>query len=92
MRFDARKGAELARLKLTEDEVEKLQQDLDEIAEIVSSLLKEELGSEPMYTPSEAANVARLDEPGEPLGEGWLYLPPYVEEVGGNKYVKAPRP
>jgi len=93
LRFDARKGAELAKLKLSEEELERLQKDLDEIAETVSALLEADLeGVEPMYTPSEAVNVARPDEPGEVLGDSWLDLVPRAEEVDGKKYVKAPRP
>lgn len=93
MRFDAKKGAELAKLKLSEEELERLQKDLDEIAETVSALLEADLeGVEPMYTPSEAVNVVRPDEPGETLGDSWLSLVPRVEEVDGKKYVKAPRP
>jgi len=93
LRFDARQGAELAKLKLAEEELERLQKDLDEIAELVSTLLEADLEDvEPMYTPSEAMNVVRPDEPSEVLGDGWLSLVPRVEEVDGKKYVKAPRP
>ncbi|NPA84850.1 MAG: Asp-tRNA(Asn)/Glu-tRNA(Gln) amidotransferase subunit GatC [Crenarchaeota archaeon] len=93
LKFDAKQGAELAKLKLSNEELERLQRDLDEIAELVSVLLEVDLeGVEPMYAPSEAVSAARPDVPGETLGERWLELVPRVEELNGKKYVKAPRP
>ncbi len=92
MRFDAKKGAELAKIKLSEDEITKLQEDLDEIYEILKPLLEVDIDVEPMYTPSENLNVTREDVPGETLGDSWLYMVPRVEEYKSKKYVKAPRP
>ncbi|ABU81585.1 Asp-tRNA(Asn)/Glu-tRNA(Gln) amidotransferase subunit GatC [Ignicoccus hospitalis] len=93
LRFDARKGAELAKVKLSEEELQRLQKDLDEMAEMLSVLLDLDLEDvEPMYTPSEALNAARPDEPGETLGDSWMYLVPRKEEQGDKKFVKAPRP
>ncbi len=92
MRFDAHRGAELAKIKLSEEELEILQRDLDEIYEILKPLLEVDLEVDPMYTPSENLNVVREDVPGETLGESWLYMVPRVEEYKSKKYVKAPRP
>lgn len=94
MRVDARNAVELARIKMSEEEIERLQKDLDEMVEIFEKLLnnKEIEEYEPMYTPSEAETVARPDEPGEVLGEEWLELVPLKEERDEGTYVKSPRP
>ncbi len=94
MKVDARKAAELARLKLSEEELELLQRDLDEMMELFKKLLEdkelEEL--EPMYTPSEVTNASRPDVPGETLGESWLYMVPRKEVTEKGTFVKSPRP
>ena len=94
MRVDAKKAAALAKIKMSEEELERLQKDLDEMVEMFSSLLKdEELEKlEPMYTPSEAKNVSRQDVPGKTLGEEWLSLVPRKERTERGTYVKSPRP
>ena len=92
MKFDARKGADLAKIRLSEEELSKLQEDLDEIYEILKPLLEVDVDVEPMYTPSENLNVTRKDVPDKTLGDSWLYMVPRVEEYKSKKYVKAPRP
>ncbi len=92
MMFDARKGAELAKIKLNEEDIKILQSDLDEIYEVLKPLLEVNIDVEPMYTPSENVNIVRKDIPGETLGETWFYLIPRTEEYKSKKYVKAPRP
>ncbi|UXD21287.1 aspartyl/glutamyl-tRNA amidotransferase subunit C [Ignicoccus pacificus DSM 13166] len=98
MKVDARKAIALAKIKMSEGEIERLQKDLDEMVELFQKLLEDEEieGFEPMYTPSEALNPSRPDKPGETLGESWLYLVPRKEEIEreGKKgvYVKSPRP
>ena len=94
MKVDARRAAELARIKMSEEEIERLQRDLDEIMEMFEKLLKNKDidDYEPMYTPSEVETVARPDEPGEVLGGEWLSLVPLKEEREDGVYVKSPRP
>jgi len=94
LKVDAKKAAELARIKMSDEEIERLQRDLDEMVEIFKKLIedKELDGYEPMYTPSEAESASRPDSPGEVLGDKWLDLVPLKEEREDGVYVKSPRP
>ena len=75
------KVAQLARLRLTEDELELFTHQLADILDHARDIEALDLGDvEPMARPIPLANVLRADEPGEPLErEEVLAAAPAVE-------------
>ncbi|ALU12099.1 hypothetical protein EYM_00200 [Ignicoccus islandicus DSM 13165] len=90
--IDARRAAELSKLKLSEEELKRLEEDLKDIYSLFEKLNSIEVTGEPMYTPSDLTNVARNDEPSECLGDKWISLAPLKEETEEGKFVVSPRP
>ena len=90
--IDARVTAELSKLKLSEEELRRLQDDLNDIYSLIEKLARIEIDEEPMYTPSDLKNVARVDKPSESFGEDWMKIVPLKEETREGKYVISPKP
>jgi aspartyl-tRNA(Asn)/glutamyl-tRNA(Gln) amidotransferase subunit C len=57
--------AKLARLELTEQEIEKMQKDLSSILDYMDILKKVKGGKEAVHAKNDAVNVVRKDEIGE---------------------------
>lgn len=92
---DVEKVAGLARLRLTDDELERFTAQLGDILDHAADLESLDLdGVEPMARPIPLANVLRTDEPGEPLDratvldvapaaeDGQFRVPPVLGEGG----------
>ncbi len=90
--IDPKVAAELSKLKLSEDELRKLREDLEDIYSLIKSLSDLDIDEEPMYTPSDSRNVGRSDEPEKGLGKEWIDIVPFVRETEDGKYVFSPRP
>jgi len=65
--FDIKKVATIARLKLTENEMKKIEKDVREILKAFGDLDKIEASCEPSFQPIKIANVTRKDEPEKTL-------------------------
>ncbi len=86
MEFDVRKYANLARIKLTDEEQTKYQKDLEEILGHVTELTKVQTeGVEPMTGGTELRNVFREDIPGEKD----VFDPTFPQE--SNSHLKVPK-
>jgi len=86
MEFNVRKYADLARIKLTDEEQVKYQKDLEEILGHVDELTKVETDEvEPMTGGTELRNVFREDLPIEKD----VFAPTFSEESNG--YLKVPK-
>ncbi len=86
MEFDVRKYANLARIRLTDEEETKYQKDLEEILGYVEELTRVKTeGVEPMTGGTELRNVFREDIPGEKD----VFVPAFPEESNGH--LKVPK-
>ena len=86
MEFDVHKYANLARIRLTDEEEVKYQKDLEEILGHVTELTKVETeGVEPMTGGTELRNVFREDT----LVEKDVFAPTFPQESNGH--LKVPK-
>lgn len=85
MSFDVERYAKLARIKLTEEEIEKFQKDIGELLEHAQELKKIKADVEPMTGGTDLRNVFREDV-AEPAKD---FEPNFPESENG--YLKVPK-
>lgn len=87
--IDVRYVADLARLKLDESQIEKLQKDMEAILSYISELNELDVSSiEPTAHAAPMTNVIREDETAEPMGRVLLDNAP---ELVKSETIKLPR-